>query len=371
MAKKNTTVIKENNTITPINTDKIQKKLAWYESFFNNASDALFIIQPETWNVLDANESAAMLFNMNSNELIGSTIPQFRRIFKLLEKTTSPKILSELSLVTPAGKKLMVEVSAKFVKIDGDKLIQAIARDVGEQRAMTNESIQTGKLVLLGQLTAGMSHDIRNPLAVVNLNLQMLQRNISKDSPDNKYIENALLGVERIHRIVEVSLDFAKQTVMELEKININSLIPSILEMAAMSIKKKNIYVKLELDENIKEINADVKQLYQVFINIITNAADFTKENETITIKTFNEKPHNKNEEREFVVVAVQDTGHGITEDDLSRIFNPFFTRKADGTGLGLPISQRIIHQHGGIIDVESKIGIGTTFYVKLPIIME
>jgi PAS domain S-box-containing protein len=356
-------------TTTTLDTDAIQKKLSWYESFFNNASDALFIIQPETWNVLDANEYAATLFDMRSDELIGSTIPQFRRIFKLLEKTTSPQVLSELSLITSTGKELMVEVSAKFIKIDDDMLIQAIARDVSEQHAMTDKLVQADKLVLLGQLTAGISHDIRNPLAAINLNLQMLQRNISADSPDHSYIENALLGVERIHKIIETSLSFAKQAVIEVSRININSLVPTILELTATSIKKKNILVKLDLDENINDINADVKQLYQVFINLITNASDAMKEGGIIIIKTFNEMPH-KSGERAFVVISIQDTGCGINEEDLSKIFTPFFTRKPDGTGLGLPISQRIIHQHGGIIDVESKLGIGTTFYVKLPIII-
>ncbi len=356
---------KSNSKTTKLDIDTIQKKLAWYESFFHNASDSLFIIQPETWNVLDANEAAATLFNISCEELIGSTIPQFRRIFKLLEQTTSPKILSELSLATPEGKEIMLEVSAKFVRIDNDKLILAIARDISEQTTMSDKLIQADKLVLLGQLTAGISHDIRNPLAAVNLNLQMLQRTLSAESITNSYIEKALIGVERIHRIVEVSLDFAKQAVMEFERINVNSLVPTILELAGISIKKKNITIKLELDENVKDIEADEKQLYQVFINLITNAADALKETGTITIKTYNETPH-KNEERSYVVIAVEDTGAGITEDDLSKIFNPFFTRKPDGIGLGLPISQRIIRQHGGVIDVESKLGVGTTFYVKL-----
>jgi two-component system sensor histidine kinase HydH len=145
----------------------------------------------------------------------------------------------------------------------------------------------------------------------------------------------------------------------------VNYLIPTILELAGVSIKKKNIHIKLELGENVNDIKADEKQLYQVFINLITNSADALKESGTITIKTYNESLH-KNEERGYVVIAIEDTGTGIMEDDLSKIFNPFFTRKPDGIGLGLPISQRIIHQHGGIIDVESKLGIGTTFYVKL-----
>jgi len=356
---------KNNYKALKLDIDTLQKKLAWYESFFHNASDSLFIIQPDTWNVLDANEAAATLFNMSCDELIGTTIPQFSRIFRLLDQTTSPKILSELGLTTPDGKEIMLEVSAKFVRIDNDKLILAIARDVSEQNSMSDKLIQADKLVLLGQLTAGISHDIRNPLAAVNLNLQLLQRSLTAESIANTYIEKALVGVERIHRIVEVSLDFAKQAVMEFERINVNYLIPTILELAGVSIKKKNIHIKLELGENVNDIKADEKQLYQVFINLITNSADALKESGTITIKTYNESLH-KNEERGYVVIAIEDTGTGIMEDDLSKIFNPFFTRKPDGIGLGLPISQRIIHQHGGIIDVESKLGIGTTFYVKL-----
>jgi PAS domain S-box-containing protein len=362
--------INKANDACLLDVDALQKKLAWYESFFHNASDALFIIQPETWNVLDANESAAYIFNMETDELIGSSIPQFRRIFKLLHKESSPKVLSELSLVTPSGKEIMVEVSAKFVKIDGELLIQAIARDVSEQHELTDKLVQADKLVLLGQLSAGIAHDIRNPLAAVNLNLQLLNRNIPADSPDHNYIDVALQGVERIHRIVEVSLNFSKPTIIEVSRLNINSLIPTILELTASSIKKKNINVELEFDDTIPEISADAKQLQQVFVNLITNASDAIKDTGILCIKTYFERP-NKPGERGFTVVAIKDNGCGITEDDLPKIFNPFFTRKADGTGLGLPITQRILHQHGGIIDVESRIGYGTTFYVKLPVFID
>jgi PAS domain S-box-containing protein len=366
MAKKNKITIDIDNK----NIENLQKKLAWYESFFANATDALFIIQPDTWNVLDANEYAAYLFSMELDELIGSSIPQFRRIFKLLQKESSPKVLSELSLVTPNGKEIMVEVSARFVKIDGELLIQAIARDVSEQHALTDKLVQADKLVLLGQLSAGIAHDIRNPLAAVNLNLQLLKRNIAKDSPEHNFIDVALQGVERIHRIVEVSLNFSKPTIIEVKKVNMNSLIPTILDLTASSIKRKNITVELELDENLSDISADAKQLQQVFINLITNAADAIKDTGKLTIKTYNEEPHRKGE-RGFVVTTISDDGCGIPEEDLSKIFNPFFTRKADGTGLGLPITHRILHQHGGIIDVESTVNSGTTFYIKLPILID
>ena len=366
--KNNITNVKINDTEP--NIDILQKKLIWYESFFKNATDALFIVQPDTWNVLDANEYAAYLFSMELGELIGSSIPQFRRIFKLLQKENSPKVLSELSLITPNGKELMVEISARFVKIDGELLIQAIARDVSEQHALTDKLVHADKLVLLGQLSAGIAHDIRNPLAAVNLNLQLLKRNIPQESPDHNFVEVALQGVERIHRIVEVSLNFSKPTVIEVAKLNLNSLIPTVLDLTASSIKRKNITVELDLGENLAEISADAKQLQQVFVNLITNAADAIKDTGILSIKTFNEQPQ-KQGEKGFAVVAISDTGCGISEEDLTKIFNPFFTRKPDGTGLGLPITHRILHQHGGVIDVESTVGYGTTFYVKLPIFID
>lgn len=177
-------------------------------------------------------------------------------------------------------------------------------------------------------------------------------------------------GVERIHRIVEVSLNFSKPTVIEVSKLNINSLIPVVLDLSASAIKRKNITIELDLADKLAEISADAKQLQQVFINLLTNSADSIKDTGTIIIKTYLEDAM-KSDEKDFVVVAISDNGCGIAEEDLSKIFNPFFTRKADGTGLGLPITHRILHQHGGIIDVESTINVGTTFYVKLPVYVE
>lgn len=346
---------------------RLEKQLAWYKSFFDNASDAVFIVQPETWSVLDANEFAANLLGISRDNLLGSTLPQFRRIFKLLQKSSSPMVLSELNLDTKDDKSLMVEVSARFVKYDGNNLIQAIARDVGEQHALTDKLVQADKLVLLGQLSAGVAHEIRNPLAAVNLNLQILKRNISEETPEYEYVNTALQGVERISRIVEVTLNFSRPAMPDIQTMSINSLIPSTLELVSSVLKRKEITVELHLDDSLPYVAADAKQLQQVFINLITNSADAIKTKGSIIIKSYIESSV-KRGEGEYVVVAISDNGVGIPPEDLSKIFNPFFTRKADGTGLGLPITQRILHQHGGIIDVESSQGIGTTFYVKLPV---
>lgn len=346
---------------------QLSKQLVWYKSFFDNASDAVFIVQPDTWCILDANEIASSIMGTSKNELIGSTLPQFRRIFKLLVKTSSPIVLSELTLDTPSNESIMLEVSARFVDFDGQKLIQALARDVSEQYAMTDKLVQADKLVLLGQLSAGVAHEIRNPLAAVNLNLQILQRKIAQDAPEYSYIKTALQGVDRISRIVEVTLNFSRPAMPDVQKININSIVPQTLDLVASVLKRKDITVNVSLYDSLPLVAIDAKQIQQVLINLITNAGDSINAKGTITIQSYVEKSTKYNES-EYVVIAISDDGCGIQPEDLSKIFNPFFTRKAEGTGLGLPITQRILHQHNGIIDVQSKIGIGTTFYVKLPV---
>lgn len=347
--------------------DQLSKQLVWYKSFFENASDAVFIVQPDTWCILDANEIASSIIGMPKNELIGSTLPQFRRIFKLLTKTSSPIVLSELTLDTLNNDSIMLEVSARFVDFNGQKLIQALARDVSEQYAMTDKLVQADKLVLLGQLSAGVAHEIRNPLAAVNLNLQILQRKIQQEAPEYSYIKTALQGVERISRIVEVTLNFSRPAMPDVQQVNINSIIPQTLELVASALKRKEITVNVHLDDSLPLVAIDAKQIQQVMINLITNAGDSIQTKGAITISSYLERSTKYNES-EFVVVSISDEGCGIPPEDLSKIFNPFFTRKADGTGLGLPITQRILHQHNGIIDVQSKVGEGTTFYVKLPV---
>lgn len=344
---------------------QLEKQLAWYRSFFENAADAVLIVQPETWCILDANPQAATLLGISHEELLGSTIPQFRRIFKLLTKSASPTVLSELSVDTPDLGSVMMEVSARFVQYDNQQLIQAIARDVSEQRALTDKLVQADKLVLLGQLSAGVAHEIRNPLAAINLNLQMLQRK-TPEGTQHTYINSALQGVERISKIVEATLNFSRSTLPVTRQEQLNSIIISSLELVAPALKRKTISVRLDLTENMPGISIDASQIQQVFINLLTNAADAIKAKGQIVVSTY-EEPTARGDGK-LLVACIRDNGAGIQSDDLSKIFNPFFTKKAEGTGLGLPISQRIIHQHNGVIEVESVPNEGTTFYIKLPV---
>lgn len=344
--------------------ERLTKQMMWYKSFFDNATDAVFMIQPDSWVVLDLNDYAASVLKSDKDGILGTIIPQFKRINKLLNKSNSPVILCELNLDTADNSEIMLEVSARFIDYNGQKLIQAIARDVNEQSVLTDKLVQADKLVLLGQLSAGIAHEIRNPLAAVNLNLQVLLRILEESTAEYTHVDKALQGVDRISRIVEVTLNFSKPTVPEVIEIDLNEIIPTAIELVSTAIKRKEIEIKLEFAENLPKIAADARQIQQVYINILKNAADAIETKGKITIKTFMED----SEKGKYVTTAVTDTGIGIHSEDLNKIFNPFFTRKPDGTGLGLPITQRIIHQHNGVIEVDSSFGHGTTLYIKIPI---
>ncbi|MCL5990605.1 MAG: hypothetical protein M1419_00690 [Bacteroidetes bacterium] len=252
----------------------IEQQLAWYKSFFDNSTDAVFIIQPETWAVLDANICASDIMNNPKSDLIGSTLPQFRRIFKLLNKSESPVVLSELTLFNSNDLEVMIEVSARFIDFDGQRLIQAIARDVSEQRILTDKLLQTDTLVLLGQLSAGISHEIRNPLSAVNLNLQTLERELPKESHELEKVKIALQGVERISKIVEKTLSFSRTSIPEIKGLDVNAQLRSTLDLLSSPLSKKRIEIDFELEDNLPQIAADTKQMQQVFINLITNSID-------------------------------------------------------------------------------------------------
>jgi two-component system, sporulation sensor kinase E len=355
----------------------IEQKLEWYKSFFDNAGDAVLIVQPETWLILDANTQASALLGIRHDELITSALPQFRRVFKLLVRSESDRVLSELSIETFDGRTVNTEIHASFIDYEGEQLIQAIARDVTDQRALTEKMVQADKMVLLGQLSASLAHEIRNPLAAVKINLQYLARTTPEASDQYSFLHSALQGVDRIQNIVDSTLNFSRVTPPVFKKTSINDVTLQALNLSSPALRRKNIRVVQDLNDNLPLVSLDTKQIQQVFVNLITNAADAMQDNGTLTLSSTIEKVHDKDSahlnntslhDGDHIVVSVRDTGTGIPTTDLSKIFDPFFTRKADGTGLGLPISLRIIQHHNGSIDVQSTVGQGTTFYVKLPV---
>ncbi len=230
-----------------------------------------------------------------------------------------------------------------------------------------HEQLRTAeKLASIGQLAAGVAHEINNPLGSILIYSSMLKNTIEKAAADNQTKEDVELIIEEAKRcknIVSNLLNFARQGKLNLSNVNFAKLLNSVIKSVKKNPEYSDVNFKIETDGKGKEIQADEDQLKQVLLNLINNACEAMSEvsNKIINIKLLSEE--------ENIIVEISDNGCGISTENYSKIFTPFFTTKkiGKGTGLGLAISYGIIKMHRGDISFKSEVGKGTTFTLKLP----
>ena len=265
------------------------------------------------------------------------------------------------------GRELVVEISSILIDFDGGRSVLAFARDVTERKAMQARLAQADRLAALGMLSAGVAHEINNPLAYVLMNLELMSRELSKGGPVDTQtlltrLREARHGGERVATIVRDLKTFAREDQAVRWPVQLESVLDAALNVAGGEIAKRGRVVR---DYGaIPVVEGIAARLEQVFVNLLSNAAQALPED---TIWR-NEVAVRVSEDPDFVYVSVSDTGVGMTEAVKRHIFDPFFTTKPAGvgTGLGLPICQGIVLAHGGSIEVSSEPGAGSTFVVKL-----
>jgi len=230
--------------------------------------------------------------------------------------------------------------------------------------------IMTAKLASMGELAAGVAHEINNPLTGVLTYLKLMEKKFSDDAIDSadlyklrKYVKTMETETSRCSEIVKNLLEFARPTESVRELTNLEEIIKKTLSLIKHQIQLQNIEIIQEYQPSLPKIMADYKQIEQVFLNLFINSAQAMPEGGKLSIKINTE--NNKN-----IVTYITDSGCGIPKEDINKIFDPFFTTKQDkkGTGLGLSVAYGIIQRHNGSIDVKSKVGKGTTFIIKFPI---
>jgi len=341
------------------------EKSDFYKLFFQEANEAILMVDASNWKLLAANKFAKKLLAITEDDVEKISFPQFRRVIKLAKKENSPSVFSELTLDSPEVGEILVDIFARIVELNGRQIIIASIKNVSDQYLMSEKLVQADKLVLLGQLSASLVHEIRNPLAAVNLNLQLLSRALSENKELLSYVNTALQGVERISKIIDVTLSFSRQSEPFIEKLNLNTVVVSTLDLINHLLRKKEITLSFDLKNDLPLISADSKHLQQIIINLITNAIDAIEKKGTIALKTYVEDYPENN--LKLVCLTVEDDGVGIAEEDLDKIFNPFFTKKPSGTGLGLAITQKLLYKYNGTIEVQSRLGEGTAITIKFP----
>lgn len=247
-------------------------------------------------------------------------------------------------------------------------LLEHSFNDMTRRLALAQSQIyQYDKLASIGRLAAGVAHEINNPLTGVLGHSSFLHKRAPEGSEEKKDLETIVHETKRCREIVRQLLDFARQAPMKRTSAEINPIVERALKIVDNQLKVNNVNITLSLGDGLPAVQADPNQIAQVLINLLVNAADaIGAAGGEIYVGT----ELVEGDEGAVIVTKVADDGCGIPEDDLGRIFEPFFSTKgAKGTGLGLAVAWGIMQEHGGSIRVDSKLGRGTTFAVRLPLV--
>ena len=318
---------------------------------FNRKSEEIFGKKKEEVLHKDCQE----VLNLN---ILGESI--FKKC--LLEKKN---ISQEIILEEKGLKKKILDLNTSFLTDKSGEItgVVAVIRDVTEIKDLNEEVARHKRLAALGKLSAGIAHEIRNPLSSIRGLAQFVYNSFSKTDERKEDLNTIIQEVDRLNKLVVQVLDFAKLKKPNLTRFSLNNLIRKITELFKIEIKDKQIKFNLKLSPNISQIQADEDQIKQILMNVIINAIQAIPKKGEIEIKT--EKASLRGEPA--IKLIIEDSGIGITEKDFNQIFDPFFSTKEKGSGLGLSIVYKLVEAHQGEIKVESKEGKGTKFVIFLP----
>ena len=238
-----------------------------------------------------------------------------------------------------------------------------VEKDMTDKRRLEGFLTQSEKMAAVGELAAGIAHEINNPLTVILANAQLLQRELPPNEDWHELVDLISRAGTRALHAVKGLLNFARKEQFEFVPTDVNETIERSLDMVQHELLTRGIGLTYEPGENLPLLRASPNHLQGVWLNLVMNAMDaMDKEEKHIRVVSY--------QQGNDVCVSIIDNGQGISSEKLSRIFEPFFTTKDRdrGTGLGLSVCHRVIKQHGGLILVDSQIGEGTTFNVVLPV---
>lgn len=226
-----------------------------------------------------------------------------------------------------------------------------------------DQLVQSEKLASLGQLAAGVAHELNNPLGTILLYSDLVKKDLGAESPNSADLDIILNETKRCKSIVAALLEFARQNQVVTQPTNLNAIIANVIDLERKHYDANSVEIKLNFDPKLPKIQADPVQITQVLVNLIENSVDAMPQGGTLTIRTLQEPP-------EMVTIEIEDNGVGIPPENLSKLFTPFFTTKpvGKGTGLGLAIIYGIVKMHRGQILVQSELNRGTRFTIQLPI---
>ena len=344
----------------------------YVDKFFENIPSAI-ITAGISGKITSINNTACQILDCDKGDILGRNIYD-EDVYTKLEPLSSllkdglekeeVYIKHMLKLRNSGGKELPVMINTSIQKDSSGKVLGAIGafRSIEEIKNFEESMIRARNLASIGELSAGMAHEIRNPLTSIKGYAQYIKLELGDNSLLNEDVNIIINEVDRLNGILDRFLTFARPTQPKLEQCNVNDIIIDIVKLLSKDNLPQNITLKTEL-ETIPDSVLDYEQIEQALLNVAINAIQAMKKGGVLTLAT------RCNELEKFVEIDISDTGSGIPSESLEGIFEPFYTTKPKGTGLGLSITSTIIESHKGFIEVKTIPDKGTRFTIKLPII--
>jgi PAS domain S-box-containing protein len=356
-----------------------------YRSLFEHANDGIGILTATDHRLVEVNTMFADILGCQSHELLGKRIGDLKwdmtsgrpSLDVWLRQTDSDEC--ELSIQTPSGITRPVFVYFTTLVTDVEKLIILIVRDLSEQKRLAAEKdlmqmqlFQSSKLASIGELSAGVAHEINNPLnGIINFAQLLKDNSMTPVETKQRMLDGIIEEGQRISKIVRDLLTFARLDSHELARVNVAETIATSVSLFGHQFDKEGITLEVDVPENLPSAFAEGSRLRQVVVNLISNAHHALQSKDSEPKKVHISVGTVDKEGRPYLRLEFLDNGIGIKPEDLNKIFDPFFTTRRDkgGTGLGLSLSFGIIREFGGTIMVESEEGQYTRFIVDLPTI--
>jgi PAS domain S-box-containing protein len=350
---------------------KLSREKGFLETLFNTIQEGIIVTSADG-RISYLNVAAGELLGLDVEQAVGEPLARslrdldWQKIWSADKEEWSKVMTHELEVFYPRHRFLSFYI---VPLVDENNSVvtgmAVILRDVTETRKQTESAIESEKLSALTLLAAGVAHEIGNPLNSLNIHLQLMERELASLPSKNaerlrQDLRVARDEIARLDRIINQFLRAIRPAKPDLQRVSINDVVTETLKLLEREIADRDILVEQELGADIPRSLVDRAQLKQAFYNLIRNALQAMRAGGILRIRTEATDNH--------LVISFLDTGHGISAEQMGRIFEPYYTTKTDGSGLGLMIVQRIVRDHGGTIDVESDAGRGTTVRIKLPI---
>lgn len=363
--------------------DRVRRSEMLYSDLFENAPDIYFSVNRDHV-ITECNSTGARILGYEKNEIIGRKLESFfvpeqqavleETLIRMFVEGRGVKDLEE-QMVRKDGKPIYVHVNSSLIFAEDGSTLHArvVARDISERKKMEAAILHAQKIDSIGNLAGGIAHDFNNILAAILGSASIMRRHMPENDEMAKYVEIIESAAHRGSSLTRQLLTFARKTENIVKPVDIHRLIDQTLILFERSVSKEIVVERRFAPESLN-VNGDEGQIQQALLNVLLNARDAMPDGGRVTITTASTVADARTVSQfssikpgRFVSITITDTGIGMDEKMKSRIFEPWFTTKEFGTGLGLSVVYGVVQSHGGFINLESEPGRGTSFTISLP----